>query len=134
MDDSIQNADKATKILSVINDIAEQTQLLALNASIEAARAGEHGRGFGVVAEEVKKLANKTVQTVKEIQNITSQLKTSTSSSYENLTLFLEVINSFEILVNKIIQKQNIIQEEIQEANSVASNVDHMSNQLKNNL
>lgn len=134
MDDSIQNADKATKILSVINDIAEQTQLLALNASIEAARAGEHGRGFGVVAEEVKKLANKTVQTVKEIQNITSQLKTSTSSSYENLTLFLEVINSFEILVNKITQKQNIIQEEIQEANSVASNVDHMSNQLKNNL
>ncbi|MEM1401474.1 MAG: methyl-accepting chemotaxis protein, partial [Pseudomonadota bacterium] len=75
------NAERVGDVIKLINDIAEQTNLLALNATIEAARAGEAGKGFAVVASEVKNLASQTAKATDEISNQISTMQSATTAS-----------------------------------------------------
>lgn len=128
VEDLNSHAQQVNLIVNVIKDIADQTNLLALNAAIEAARAGEQGRGFAVVADEVRKLAERTTVSTQEITQTINKIRHSTEQSVESMMTGVSSVNDGVNMANSAGQA---LEEIRSSADQIISSINDISDMLK---
>lgn len=124
-----QNSGKIGSIIKIIEDISEQTNILSLNAAIEAVGAGESGKRFSVVASEVRRLAEKTVEATKQIKTIIKEMQASTNNTIMVTEAGLESVASSYNLVHLLGISLNDINEIVNRTNSEAQGIAHSTKQ-----
>lgn len=113
------NSENIGSVMEVIRSIAEQTNLLALNAAIEAARAGEQGRGFAVVADEVRSLAQKTQTSTEEIESIITQLQKAADEAHHSMNTSISSVQETIDTSSRVEEALNSIRQNIETINDM---------------